>query len=314
MIDSFISNELKNFAAEIFVNKMIKMSGRISKIAIVGAGAMGCGIGYAAMRSGYGVVFIARGQKSIETGSKKLKQMLDGAARNGELSEAERQKYLDNLKFSLDLDSIKPCELIIEAIKENAMLKQQLLKKLSSLAAREAIISTSTSSIPVTELSTAVKSPERFIGMHFFNPVHKIRIVEIIRGEKTSAEIFETAEDFAKSLGKIPIAVKDRPGFASSRMIVVYINEAIRVLEEGVASKEEIDSMAKLAFGHPMGPIKLADFIGLDVLCDTLNSIFERTQETRYKPGELLVQMVKDGKLGMKTGRGFYEYRQGETA
>ncbi len=284
------------------------LSNRISKTVIIGPGTMGCGIGYVALRSGCEVVFIARSQKSIETGSRRLKRMITSAVKSGELSDAEAKKILGNLKFTLDLDSIQPCQLIIEAITEDADSKLQLFEKVSSIAGNEAIISSSTSSIPINELSTAVRKPERFIGLHFFNPVNKIKIVEIVRGEKTSQETFETANDFIKSLDKIPIAVRDSPGFASSRMICVYINEAIRVVEEGIASNEEVDSIARLAFGHPMGPIKLADFIGLDIVLDTLNSIYTRTKETQHKPCRLLEQKVKEGKLGMKTGRGFYTY------
>ncbi len=259
---------------------------------------MGLGIGSAAAERNYKVLFVARAQKSIEIAGAKLRKMIEGK--------------IENLKFTLDLNSIRSCQLIIEAIPENAEVKKQLLNKISFISPY-AIIASSTSCIPITELSIAVEFPERFIGLHFFNPVQKSRVVEIIKGSKTSAETFEIAINFVKSLDKVPIAVKDAPGFASSRMIVVYINEAIKVLEEGIASKEEIDSIAKLAFGHPMGPLKLADFIGLDVVLDTLNSIYARTRQERYRPSKLLEEMVKDGKLGMKSEIGFYEYRQRET-
>jgi 3-hydroxybutyryl-CoA dehydrogenase len=271
---------------------------RIENIAIIGLGTMGLGIGCAAAEKNYKVLFIARTQGGIEAAIAKLKKMIAGEIQNF-------------FKFSLDLNAIQSYQLIIEAVSENAEAKKQLLNKVSSISPK-AMIASSTSSIPITELSTAVEFPERFIGLHFFNPVQKSRIVEIIKGSKTSAETFEIACNFIKSLGKIPVAVKDAPGFASSRMIVVYINEAVKVLEDGIASKEEIDGIAKLAFGHPVGPLKLADFIGLDVVLDTLNSIYTRTQQERYKPSKLLVEMVKAGKLGRKSKMGFYEYKQRE--
>lgn len=268
---------------------------RIENIAIIGLGAIGLGIGCVAAEGNYKVLFIARTQRGIEIASAKLSKMM------------EREIQPQNLKFSLDLNSIQPCQLIIEAIPEQAEMKKQLLNKVSLISPR-AIIASTTSSIPITELSIAVEFPERFLGLHFFNPVQKSRIVEVIKGSRTSAETFEIAINFVKSLNKDPVAVKDAPGFASSRMIVVYINEAIKVLEEGIATREDIDRIAKLAFGHPMGPLRLADFIGLDVVLDTLNSIYARTQQERYRPSKLLEKMVKDGKLGMKSEMGFYEY------
>ncbi|MEM2933592.1 MAG: 3-hydroxyacyl-CoA dehydrogenase family protein [Methanocellales archaeon] len=273
---------------------------RIENIAVIGLGTMGLGIGCVAAQGDYKVLLIARTQRGIEIASAKLSKMMEGGI-----------QYTQNLKFSLDLNSIQPCQLIIEAIPEQAEMKKQLLNKVSLISPR-AIIASTTSSIPITELSIAVEFPERFIGLHFFNPVQKSKIVEVIKGNRTSAETFEIAINFVKSLNKFPVAVKDAPGFASSRMIVVYINEAIKVLEEGIASKEDIDRIAKLAFGHPVGPLKLADFIGLDVVLDTLNSIYARTQQERYRPSKLLEKMVRDGKLGMKREMGFYEYGKRE--
>ncbi|MEM2925118.1 MAG: 3-hydroxyacyl-CoA dehydrogenase family protein [Methanocellales archaeon] len=267
---------------------------RIEDIAVIGLGTMGLGIGCLAADKNYKVLFIARTQRSIEIASAKLKMM-----------EGEIQSR--NFKFTLDLNSIQTCQLIIEAISEQAEMKKQLLNK-ASLISPSALIASTTSSIPITELSTAVVYPERFIGLHFFNPVQKSKIVEVIKGSKTSNQTFEAAIGFIESLDKIPVVVKDAPGFVSSRMIVVFINEAIKVLEEGIASREDIDRIAKLAFGHPMGPLKLADFIGLDVVLDTLNIIYARTQQERYKPSKLLEKMVRDGKLGMKSEIGFYEY------
>jgi len=240
--------------------------------------------------------------------------------------EAILQKALENLKeytdpeiwskvsnlivTSTDLEKLKDCDLIIEAVIEDLSTKKDVYKSISKVCRKTAIIATNTSSIPINKLAAEMAVPQRFIGMHFMNPPKVMKLVEIVRGVKTSQETVEAITELTKCIDKIPAVVNDSPGFVSTRLLFALIGEAIKLLENTVASKEDIDTIMKYGMNHPIGPIKLADFIGLDICLNIMQVIYENSNDDRYKPSQLLEALVRDGKLGKKTGEGFYKYTQ----
>ncbi|KMY42931.1 3-hydroxybutyryl-CoA dehydrogenase [Bacillus sp. FJAT-27916] len=280
----------------------------IKQVMVIGAGQMGSGIAQVCAAAGYDVFlhdlkeeFVNRGRSGIE---KNVQRLVD----KGRLSDEEKAAILERIKPSTDLQNAKEVNVVIEAAVENMEIKKQLFAELDQLAPPEAILATNTSSLPITEIAAATNRPEQVIGMHFMNPVPVMKLVEIIRGLATKDEVYTAIETMAKDLGKVPVEVNDFPGFISNRVLMPMINEAIFTLYEGVASKEAIDEVMKLGMNHPMGPLQLADFIGLDTCLYIMETLQEGLGEDKYRPCPLLRKYVKAGWLGKKTGRGFYEY------
>ena len=280
----------------------------IKQVMVIGAGQMGSGIAQVCAAAGYDVYlhdlkkeFVDRGLAGIE---KNVQRLVD----KGRLSVEEKTGLLERIKPSADLQNAKEVDVVIEAAVENMEVKKQLFAELDQIAPSHAILATNTSSLPITEIAAATSRPEQVIGMHFMNPVPVMKLVEIIRGLATKDEVYTAIEVMAKELGKVPVEVNDFPGFISNRVLMPMINEAIFTLYEGVASKEAIDEVMKLGMNHPMGPLQLADFIGLDTCLYIMETLQEGLGEDKYRPCPLLRKYVKAGWLGKKTGRGFYEY------
>ena len=280
----------------------------ISRIGVIGAGTMGNGIAQACAVCGIEVAMVDVAQAAVDRGLKAVAGSLERLVKKDKLSEADRDAALARITGSTSYDDLKDLPLVIEAATENVELKVRILQQLDALLGPDAIVATNTSSISITRLAAATKRPDRFIGMHFFNPVPMMALVEIIRGLQTSDTTHDLVRDLAVRLGKSPITVKNAPGFVVNRILVPMINEAFFVLAEGLASPEDIDAGMKLGTNHPIGPLALADLIGLDVCLAVMNVYFDEFNDSKYRPCPLLKEMVAAGWLGRKTGRGVYTY------
>jgi 3-hydroxybutyryl-CoA dehydrogenase len=280
----------------------------ISRIGVIGAGTMGNGIAQACAVCGIDVTMVDVAQPAVDRGLKAVAGSLDRLVKKDKLSEADRDAALARIHGSTSYDDLKDLPLVIEAATENMDLKVRILQQLDALLGPDAIVATNTSSISITKLAAATKRPDRFIGMHFFNPVPMMALVEIIRGLQTSDATHDLVRELALQLGKSPITVKNAPGFVVNRILVPMINEAFFVLAEGLASPEDIDAGMKLGTNHPIGPLALADLIGLDVCLAVMNVYFDEFNDSKYRPCPLLKEMVAAGWLGRKTGRGVYTY------
>lgn len=279
------------------------------KITVIGPGTMGTGIAQAFLAAGFQVVLIGRSEESLQKGLSIIRSRMDKAKEKGKLSQEEMDSALDNLKLSTSYDDGKGSSAVIEAVSEMADTKKAVFR-LAEEHISDAILATNTSSIPINELSEAVKDKSRFIGMHFFNPVPVMKPVEVIVGSSTSKNTEETAVRLIERCGKVPVLVKDYPGFVANSILMPMLNEAIMLLEKGVSTKEGIDTIVKLGLNHPMGPLELADYIGLDVCKDIMDSIYNETKDPKFKPAALLAKLVSEGKLGRKSGEGFYPYNK----
>lgn len=281
----------------------------IKTIGVVGAGTMGHGIAQVLLRSGYSVTladasvaFLAKGKERIERG-------LARDVEKGRLDAGERDRALARLVTSPDLEGVAATDFIIEAVTESFATKAQVLGEIDERARAEVIFASNTSSISITRLAAVTRRPAQFVGLHFFNPVPVMKLVEVVPGLETSGETVETAAKLATSLGKTPVRVNDFPGFVSNRVLMPMINEAIFAVMEGVAEPQALDEVMKLGMNHPMGPLELADFIGLDVCLDIMKVLYEGFCDSKYRPCPLLEKMVAAGRLGRKSGRGFYDYK-----
>jgi 3-hydroxybutyryl-CoA dehydrogenase len=278
------------------------------RIAVIGGGTMGSGIAQVFAQSGYRVdlvdvdeAVLARAIARVEKGVRKL-------AEKGVLDPSKVDTVLDNVRPVPSVGEIEAPELVVEAVPEQFELKKRVFQELDGATPRHSILATNTSSISITEIGAATKRPDKVIGMHFMNPVPLMKLVEIVRGVATSDETYDRVETLTRELGKTPVEVQDFPGFVSNRILMPMINEAIYVLMEGVASAEDIDTVMKLGMNHPMGPLTLADFIGLDVCLDIMEVLYRGFSDPKYRPCPLLKRMVRAGYLGRKSGRGFFEY------
>ncbi|MEH7074404.1 3-hydroxybutyryl-CoA dehydrogenase [Neobacillus drentensis] len=281
---------------------------KISKLMVIGAGQMGSGIAQVCAQAGYKVVLNDLKPEFVERGLAGINKILTRNVDKGRLTEEQKQETLSNITASADLNDARDVDLVIEAAVENMDIKTKIFAQLDEITPGHAILASNTSSLPITEIAAATNRPEKVIGMHFMNPVPVMKLVEIIRGLATADEVYQVIEDMTKTLSKVPVEVNDFPGFVSNRILMPMINEAIYTLYEGVATKEAIDEVMKLGMNHPMGPLTLADFIGLDTCLYIMETLHQGFGDDKYRPCPLLRKYVKAGWLGKKSGRGFYTY------
>jgi len=287
----------------------------MKNVAVIGAGTMGNGIAHTFAQSGFKVALIDINEISLEKGMATIVKNLDRMVAKEKISEAEKSKTLANISTYTSLaDGVKAIDLVIEAATENVDLKLKIFKELDNTCPKETILATNTSSISITQIAAVTSRPDKVVGMHFMNPVPIMKLVEIIRGYSTSDEITNTIMELSKALGKVPVEVNDYPGFVANRILMPMLNESIETLYNGVAGVDEIDTVMKLGMAHPMGPLQLADFIGLDVCLSILNVMYDGFKNPKYAPCPLLVNMVRAGKLGIKSGEGFYDYSESRKA
>jgi 3-hydroxybutyryl-CoA dehydrogenase len=277
-------------------------------VGVVGAGTMGNGIAHVFAQYGYDVLLCDISDEILQKAIKTISENLERQIKKGIVKLEDKEKILSRIKTTKNLEDFKEVELVVEAVVEKEEIKKEIFSKLDKITKKDVILASNTSSISITRLSKATNRPENVIGMHFFNPVPVMKLVEVVKGFITSDETVNKIVEISKTLDKVPIVVKDFPGFISNRILMPLINEAIFALGEGIADKESIDNIMKLGMNHPMGPLQLADLIGLDVVLDILNVLYENFKDPKYRPAPLLIKMVEAGYLGRKTKKGFYEY------
>lgn len=287
----------------------------MKNIAVIGAGTMGNGIAHTFAQFGYKVRLIDISEESLEKGMATIVKNLDRMIAKGTLTEADKNNTLDNIvTFTALKDGVEHADLVVEAATENTDIKLSIFKTLDEICSTTAILATNTSSISITKIASVTSRPQQVIGMHFMNPVPMMKLVEVIRGYSTSDEVTGKIMELSGKLQKIPVEVQDYPGFVANRILMPMINEAVETLYNKVAGVREIDTVMKLGMAHPMGPLQLADFIGLDVCLSILNVMYNGFKNSKYAPCPLLVNMVMAGKLGVKSGEGFYDYSEGKKA
>lgn len=283
----------------------------IRSIGVVGAGTMGHGIAQVAAQSGYDVVLVDAAPQALERGVAQIGKSLEKLVGKGKLTPEQRERTLARLRPEPGLVALEGADLVVEAVVEKLEVKRAVLAELDQICPPQTILATNTSSISITKLAAATARPEKVIGMHFMNPVPLMQLIEVIRGLATSQETYDAVDAASRAMGKTPVEVHDAPGFVANRVLMPMINEAVYCLHEGVGKAEAIDEVMKLGMNHPMGPLALADLIGLDVCLDILRVLHEGFGDPKYRPCPLLVKMVDAGRLGRKSGRGFYDYGRG---
>ena len=280
------------------------------RVAVLGAGTMGHGIAQAAAAAGYAVTLRDLTDELISKGLRAIESNLSKGVERGKVTPDERERTLSNIRATTRLEEAAGCDLFVEAVPERLGLKRETLRAVEGVAASDFVFATNTSSLSITEIAEGARRPDRVVGMHFFNPVHIMRLVEIVRGRETAAETVGAVRAVAARMGKEPIVVRDVPGFASSRLGVALGLEAMRMVEEGVADAKDIDTAMELGYNHPMGPLRLTDVVGLDVRLHIAEYLHARLGSERFRPPEILRRMVAEGKLGKKSGEGFYKWEE----
>jgi 3-hydroxybutyryl-CoA dehydrogenase len=285
---------------------------KVERVGVVGCGLMGSGIAQVAAGAGLPTVVIEVDEKRLEDGMSRIHSFLSKGVERGKMAEAQKAEILSRIAPSTKLEDLKDADLVIEAVVEDLKAKKDLLSRLDSVLREDAIRCSNTSSLCITEMAAFTRDPRRFVGLHFFNPVPLMKVVEVIPGLATEPGVTEAAQSFARRLGKTPVLAPDRPGFIVNRLLVPYLLDAVRALEEGLGTKEDIDAGMKLGCGYPMGPFELLDFVGLDTTYSIANIMFDEFREKRFAPPPLLRRMVLAGHLGRKSGKGFYDYSKKE--
>ncbi len=280
----------------------------IKKIGVIGAGTMGHGISLVAAKAGFDVIIQDIKDEFVNKGLSRIEKFLNRSVEKGKMTETEKKKILSKIKGTTKLADLKDADLVVEAIFEDVNVKKDIFKNLDKICKKETLFASNTSTIPITDLASVTSRPESFIGMHFMNPVPLMKLVEVIRGLRTSDQTAKIIKELAEQMGKIPVEVNDGPGFVSNRVLFAMINEAMFCLQDGTGTAESIDSVMKLGMNHPMGPLELADLIGLDVSLNILNVLYDGFNDSKYRPCPLLKKMVQAGYLGRKSGKGFYDY------
>ncbi len=280
----------------------------IKHVTVIGAGAMGSGIAYVSAVNGYDVAIMEPTRELLEKGLKRIKDNVIVGVNKGKLTPKQAHETMARIKSFMDIsEAVRSADLVVEAVFEEMNVKKDVFKKVDASAPAHAILASNTSSLSITEMASVTKRPTQVVGLHFFNPVPAMKLVELVMGEKTSKETRRAADEFARSLGKEPVTVKDSPGFIVNRILGPMLNEVAYILYEGKATPEDIDKAMVLGTNMPMGPLRLADYVGLDIALATIETLYKAFGD-KYKPCPLLVEKVKAGHLGMKTGKGFYEY------
>ena len=282
---------------------------KMKRIGVVGCGLMGSGIVQASAVAGYEVVVREVNEDFLSKGLGSIEKQLSKAVAKGRMEDAEKTAIVGRITGTTELAGLSGCDLIIEAVTESVELKQELWKTLDGLCPQQTVFSSNTSSIPMRIQAEVTSRPDRFVGLHFFNPVPVMKLVEVIRADTTSDETYQAAMAYAESLGNVPVTCKDTVGFIVNRLLIPYLLDAMRALEAGIATAEDIDTGMKLGCGHPMGPLTLLDFVGLDTTLSIARIMYDEWKLPQYEAPELLKKLVKEGKLGRKTGEGIYNYR-----
>lgn len=280
----------------------------MKKIGILGAGTMGTGIAQTFGVNEFDVVVRDLSEESLEKSKNMIKKSLEKLIAKGKMEESKLEETMNRITFTVDVEKIKDCDMVIEAVTENMVVKKKIFQELDEVCKKETVLATNTSSLSITEIATATNRPDKVLGMHFFNPVPMMKLVEIIKGIATDRAVGEQVVELTEKIGKTPVEVEEAPGFVVNRILVPMINEAIGVLGDGVATAEDIDQAMKLGANHPIGPLALGDLIGLDVTLAIMEVLYEEFADSKYRPHPLLRKMVRAQKLGRKTGEGFYSY------